>query len=227
MPQAIILEVMQRQRRLTLSQSKVARGAAPASRTLRSEFLTPTEVADRLLIAPVTVRLWASKGLLPSVTTPGGHRRFRTADVEAFMAKRMDLDPVGRGPLRVLIIDDDPQFARYLSKLMTKVASAIFVDIATDGFSAGIKCEAMRPDALTLDLQMPDMDGFEVCQMIRAQFGRQKPRIVALTGFPSEENKLRIIEAGADSCLSKTVPPETLLRELGIAAGNKPKAAAP
>jgi excisionase family DNA binding protein len=223
---------MQRQHRLTNPRSKVTRSAPKAPRpvphTLRSGFLTPTEVADRLLIAPVTVRLWASKGLLPSVTTPGGHRRFRTEDVEAFIAKRRDLDHAEHaGPSRILIIDDDPQFARYLSKLLAKKAPAIFVDIAADGFSAGIKCEALRPDALTLDLHMPDMDGFEVCQMIRAQFGKKRPRIVALTGFASEENKLRIIEAGADCCLEKTAPIEALLRELGVAHGNHVKAGRP
>jgi excisionase family DNA binding protein len=194
----------------------------PSDRRLRSDFLTPTEVADRLLIAPVTVRLWASKGLLPSVTTPGGHRRFRSQDVDAFIAKRRELAPAERnGPSRILIIDDDPQYARYLAKLLAKKAPTVYVDVAYDGFSAGVKCEALRPDALTLDLHMPDIDGFEVCAMIRAQFGRKRPRIVALTGFPSEENKLRVLEAGADCCLGKTAPVEALLRELGVANGNK------
>lgn len=191
-------------------------------RPQRSDFLTPNEVADRLLIAPVTVRLWASKGLLRSVTTPGGHRRFRVEDVEDFLAKRRELDSAEHiGPSRILIIDDDAQYARYLSKLLAKKAPSTFVDIAADGFSAGIKCEALRPDALTLDLHMPDMDGFEVCQMIRAQFGRKKPRIVALTGFPTEDSTRRILEAGADSCLGKTAPVEMLLRELGVAPARK------
>ncbi len=214
---------------MTGSRSKGRRAAPspspPAGGTRRSEFLTPTEVADKLLIAPVTVRLWASKGLLPAVTTPGGHRRFRADDVDAFLAKRSKLDrPERAAPSRVLLIDDDPQFTRYLSKLLARHVPAIFVDVAVDGFSAGIKCEALRPDALTLDLHMPDMDGFEVCQMIRAQFGKNKPRIVALTGFPSEENTRRIIEAGADSCLAKTASFVALLRELGVAqdAGAKP-----
>jgi excisionase family DNA binding protein len=195
---------------------------APAPRPQRSEFLTPTEVADRLLIAPVTVRLWASKGLLPSVATPGGHRRFRTADVDAFIAQRRRLDQPGHSaPSRILIIDDDAQFARYLSKLLSTHAPQVFVDVAGDGFSAGIKCESLRPDVLTLDLQMPDMNGFEVCEMIRAQFGKNKPRIVALTGFPSEENTRRITAAGADACVGKTAPVKVLLRELGVAGALK------
>jgi excisionase family DNA binding protein len=193
-----------------------ARAAPPAVQ--RDEFLTPTEVADRLLIAPVTVRLWASKGLLPSVATPGGHRRFRAADVEAFIAKRRLLErPDAALPSRMLIIDDDPLYAAFLARLLAKRASAVFVDVAHDGFSAGIKCESMRPDVVTLDLQMPGMNGFEVCEMIRALFGKRRPRIVALTGFPSEENTRRILAAGADACLAKSLPNATLLRELGFA----------
>jgi DNA-binding response OmpR family regulator len=144
-------------------------------------------------------------------------RQRRSVDYSSKVARAA---PKGRGPTRILIIDDDAQFARHLSRLLTRKVPAIFVDIAANGFSAGIKCEALRPDALTLDLHMPDINGFELCQMIRAQFGRKKPRIVALTGIPSEENKLRIMEAGADCCLGKTAPVEALLRELGFVLGN-------
>lgn len=183
----------------------------------RSEFLTPTGVADLLLVAPVTVRLWASKGLLPSVTTPGGHRRFRTQDVEAFIARQREAHTSHvPPPSRVLIIDDDAQFARYLSSLLAKHAPGVFVDVAHDGFSAGIKCESMRPDVVTLDLQMPDMNGFEVCALLRSMFGKTKPRIVALTGFPTEENVQRIVAAGADTCLAKSTAAQVLLKELGL-----------
>ena len=183
----------------------------------RAEFLTPNQVADRLLVAPVTVRLWASRGLLPSVSTPGGHRRFRVQDVEAFIAKRQQLQASADAPpSRLLIIDDDPQFARYLSNLLAVRAPSVAVDVACDGFSAGIKCEAMRPDVVTLDLQMPDMDGFAVCRLLRSMFGDRKPRIVALSGFMSSDNVKRILAAGANACLAKTTAPEVLMRELAI-----------
>jgi excisionase family DNA binding protein len=186
-------------------------------RGLRLEYLTPHQVADRLLVAPVTVRLWASRGLLKSVNTPGGHRRFRVDDVNEFIAKRQQVQSsADNGPSRLLIIDDDAQFARYLSNLIASRAPTVSVEIATDGFSAGIKCEAMRPDVVTLDLQMPDMDGFAVCRLLTSMFGDRKPRIVALSGFLSAENIKRIQAAGADACLAKTTAPDLLIQELGV-----------
>lgn len=50
--------------------------------------LTPTEVARHLLVTPVTVRGWATRGLLKSVRTPGGHRRFLLRDVKRFERTR-------------------------------------------------------------------------------------------------------------------------------------------
>jgi excisionase family DNA binding protein len=190
---------------------------ATASEIRRDRFLTPTQAADRLLVAPVTVRLWASKGLLRSVTTPGGHRRFRSADVEAFIAEyQQNQERTEASPSRILIIDDDEQFSRYLIVLISKRAPGVFVDVAHDGFAAGVKCESMRPDVVTLDLNMPKINGFEVCGLLRSMFGKTKPRIVALTGLATEENVQRILAAGADVCLPKTASTETLLNELRL-----------
>jgi excisionase family DNA binding protein len=189
--------------------------ATPRARRL--DYLTPHQAADRLLVAPVTVRLWASRGLLKSVNTPGGHRRFRVDDVDEFIAKRQQVRSRTRnGRSRLLIIGDDAQFARHLSNLIAARAPTVSVEIATDGFSAGIKYEAMRPDIVTLDLQMPDLDGFAVCRLLTSMFGGQKPRIVALSGFLSAENVTRIQAAGADAYLVKTTAPDLLLHELGV-----------
>jgi excisionase family DNA binding protein len=183
----------------------------------RDAYLTPTEVADRLLVAPVTVRLWASKGLMPSVTTLGGHRRFRIEDVDAFVRRHQTLDTgEDEAPARILIIDDDDQYARYLAKIISARIKGVEVDIANDGFSAGLKCASTLPDVITLDLQMPDMDGFEVCSRLRLMFGKSKPRIVALTGFASARNRKRVIAAGANVCLAKTSSEAVLLREIGL-----------
>jgi CheY-like chemotaxis protein len=165
----------------------------------------------------VTVRLWASKGLLPSVTTAGGHRRFLKQDVESFASKYQEAQGDRElPPSRILIIDDDPQFTRYLATLLAAHAPGVSLDMAHDGFSAGVKCHSMRPDVVALDLQMPDMNGFEVCALLRSMFGKTKPRILALTAFASKANARKIIAAGADACIAKGASVEVLLRELRL-----------
>jgi excisionase family DNA binding protein len=205
------------------SPDETARPSATARRGARADLLTPNQVADRLLVAPVTVRLWASRGLLRSETTPGGHRRFREQDVADFIARRREMQEPNRGPSRMLIIDDDAEYARSLARMLALQAPSLHIEMAHDGFAAGIKCEALRPDIVTLDLHMPDMNGFEVCRLLRSMFGRERPRIVVLSGLLSEESQRRVLEAGADACVSKSAPAATLLQELGIASQNAAK----
>ena len=180
--------------------------------------LTPNEVAELLMVNPVTVRQWAARGLLRSLTTPGGHRRFVLSDVEEF-ARSRGATPVARHsgrPDRVLIVDDDPNVGRLIVELIQGRDDHVETEIAHDGFEAGVMVESFRPHALVLDLMMPGMDGFEVCRRLRARPTLNHIRIVAVTGFPSTEYVDRILEAGADACLPKPIDAEKLLAELGL-----------
>jgi excisionase family DNA binding protein len=182
--------------------------------------LTPNEVAELLMVNPVTVRQWAARGLLRSLTTPGGHRRFLLSDVEEF-ARSRGATPVARKsgrPDRILIVDDDPNVSRLIAGLIQERDARVETEIANDGFEAGVKVESFRPHALVLDLMMPGMDGFEVCRRLRARPTLNHIRIVAITGFPSPENVDRILAAGADACLPKPLDSERLLLELGLTA---------
>jgi excisionase family DNA binding protein len=184
----------------------------------RKTHLTPNEVAELLMVNPVTVRQWASRGLLRSLTTPGGHRRFLLSDVEEFARSRGSAPAAGR-PERVLIVDDDSQLGLYVAEVIKSRNPRIVIEVAHDGFEAGAKVESFRPHALLLDLMMPGMDGFEVCRRLRSRPTLNHVRIVAMTGFPSAENVERIMDAGADACLPKPLDPGRLLAELGLGDG--------
>jgi len=187
----------------------------------RKTHLTPNEVAELLMVNPVTVRQWAARGLLRSRTTPGGHRRFLLSDVEEFARSRGAMPAPQRAgrPDRVLIVDDDIQLGAQVAEIIKSRDPRIVIEIARDGFEAGAKVESFRPHALLLDLMVPGMDGFEVCRWLRARPTLNHLRIVAMMGFPSQENVERIMMAGADACLPKPLDPERLLTELGLGAG--------
>ena len=74
---------------------------------------------------------------------------------------------------------------------------------ARDGKSALVAVAERRPDLVLLDVMMPEMDGFEVCEKLMA-VDRDLP-VVFLTAKDSESDQMRGLEVGADDFLSKTV----------------------
>jgi excisionase family DNA binding protein len=187
-------------------------------KTPQKTHLTPHEVAKLLMVNPVTVRQWAARGLLRSMTTPGGHRRFLLSDVEEFARSRGSAPRAGASgrPERVLIVDDDTQMSRLISEVIRGRAPDVNLEIANDGFEAGAKVESFRPHALVLDLMMPGMDGFEVCRRLRARQTLSHIRIVAMTGSHTPENVAKILEAGANVCLPKPFDADEFLAALGL-----------
>src|SRR5262249_54336696 len=107
-------------------------------KSTQKTHLTPHEVAQLLMVNPVTVRQWAARGLLRSMTTPGGHRRFLLSDVEEFARSRgsaPQANASGR-PQRILIVDDDAQVSRLVSETIHTHAADVTLEIANDGFEA-------------------------------------------------------------------------------------------
>ncbi len=72
----------------------------------------------------------------------------------------------------------------------------------------------VKPDVVILDLRMPGMDGFEVCTLIKSQDSTKHAQVIAMTAYPSAENKEQIIACGARTCLAKPLDMPLLLAEL-------------
>lgn len=185
-------------------------------------FLTPAEVARQLLVAPVTVRQWAQKGWLKAELTGGGHRRFLLHEVERFARERgLTLHNNPGGKLRILIVDDNQQFVNYLVELLQQQGGVEAVESAHDGFEAGLKVPNFKPDVILLDLMMQGMDGFTVCRLIKQQPATRAIRIVAMSGYFTDEKRHQILHDGAESCLTKPFESSALFQQLGI-SGDKP-----
>lgn len=178
---------------------------------MQKDYLTPAEVAEWLMVSPITVRQWADKGWLAALTTPGGHRRFARDAVEIFARERRLRFNRPASAARILVVDDDTQLAGYLHELLHTSLENCAVEIARNGFEAGQKVQTFRPGLILLDLMMPGMDGFEVCVHLRTTPATQNIRIIAMTGFATAEYTSRIIAAGAESCFTKPLDAPALL----------------
>lgn len=102
---------------------------------------------------------------------------------------------------RILIVDDNVDGAESLGTLLELHGGQ--VDIAHDGQTALSKARSFRPEVLIIDIDLPDMDGYEVACRVRNDFAAMAPLIVALTGYGYEETRARSAEAGFDAHLVK------------------------
>ncbi len=111
-------------------------------------------------------------------------------------------------PQRILVVDDNRDSAISMAKLLKLKGHE--VETAYNGVEAVEKAEALRPGVMLLDLGMPGMNGYEVCQTIRQKPWGNAIRIVALTGWGQEQDRRNTREAGFDGHLVKPVDPTVL-----------------
>src|SRR5690348_5961111 len=107
---------------------------------------------------------------------------------------------------RVLLVEDDETIRRLIVYALQQ--DGLDVEIAIDGLSALKIFEANPPELVVLDLGLPDIDGFEVCQRIRQQSAIP---ILILTALAREDDIVRGLQFGADDYLTKPFSVRVLL----------------
>lgn len=112
----------------------------------------------------------------------------------------------------VLVVDDEPM-ARTLLRLML-VRAGFNVFEAEDGFDALEKVRINRPDIILLDVMMPGMDGFSVCEAIRDDPETADLPIIMLSAKTDLDSINQGLRAGATVYLTKPISPEELTRHV-------------
>ena len=178
--------------------------------------LSTFTVAEMLGVDPGSVANWIDSGTLKAHRTPGGHRRVATEDLLAFLRDyKMPVPPeLQSGPVRVVVVDDEPDITHVIARAIQAAHPDLEVIEANDGFRAGSLVATLKPDVVILDLRMPGMDGFEVCQLIKSQAASRHARVIAITAYPSEENERRILACGAEKCLTKPLDLDEMIDQL-------------
>ena len=113
---------------------------------------------------------------------------------------------------RVLIADDNPQVRQELCTLLPLAGNIEIVGEAADGREALRLVQALRPEVVLMDLEMPVLDGYEATRQIKA--GRPSCRVVALTVHGYEAARQKASQSGVDVFLVKGVSVETLVQAI-------------
>ena len=102
---------------------------------------------------------------------------------------------------RILIVDDEPNIVLALELLMKK--EGYEVHTVDDGERAVQAAKELRPDLILLDIMMPKMDGYEVCQSIRSDALLKDVSIIMLTAKGREVEREKGMALGADHYITK------------------------
>ena len=183
----------------------------------QKDVLTTFEAAKLCRVSYNTIKNWIKRGLLNAYRTAGGHLRINGEDLRVFCREHgipMD-ERAAPSPRKVLVVDDEESIRVAIQEALRDYPEKLEVYTASDGFEAGSFMESVRPDIVILDLVMPGMDGFKVCQSIRRSPALSHVKIMVLTGFGSERNVDRATELGADMCLSKPIDRAVLFENVG------------
>ena len=91
---------------------------------------------------------------------------------------------VKSGPTRILVVDDSALYRQSIHNVLREMADITVVGTANNGVEALEKIEQLEPDLLTLDVQMPDMDGIEVLREIKRR--RLRPKAIMVSSLTSQ-----------------------------------------
>ena len=121
---------------------------------------------------------------------------------------------------RILIADDEPNIVLALELLMKREGYEIRT--VGDGESAVLAAKAFRPDLILLDVMMPKMDGFEVCERLRADSELKGVAIVMLTAKGREVEREKGMALGADLYITKPFSTRDVVRRVKEVLAAKP-----
>jgi len=184
---------------------------------MRRTILSTFEVAKILELSPGTVANWVDAGRLKAFNTLGGHRRVKAEDLKTFLEENKmpvpkELTERVDTRIKVLIVEDDVKFLKLTERFFRTFRKTWQIFSAADGFKAGALVGSEKPDAVILDIMLPDINGFKVCEMIKA--GNKRTLVIAVTGYDSDEIRSKILAAGADAYYVKPFKFEELVARI-------------
>lgn len=113
----------------------------------------------------------------------------------------------------IVIIEDEQDIATLVA---TKLRNAGHnVEVATDGAAGLERTMELKPDVVVLDVMLPTIDGFTICETIRTELGGESAPIIVLLSARSQiADRQRGVEAGCDAYIVKPFRPADLLAEV-------------
>ena len=188
------------------------------------EILTVSQASKYCRVSSKTIINWIDGGYIKAYKTVGGHRRIKKEDLDQFLKEKgMPLPDEAKTEERkkILVVDDDKIIVETIVQSLEEDEFGYEMISASDGFEAGLQVNHFKPDLLILDIMMPDINGYEVCQKVKSNPETKNTKIVVLSAYLDDDAFKKMKEYGADACFSKPLPLEQLKFEVAKLLGLK------
>lgn len=130
--------------------------------------------------------------------------------IELKPAPTRNIKPVSKGPKqRVLVVDDEPDTVELIEFNLKNAGYEIIT--AEDGAEALRKARSTEPDLIILDLMLPELDGLQVCKLLRNEPTTAKIPVLMLTAKAAEVDRILGLELGARDYVTKPFSPRELI----------------
>jgi len=121
-------------------------------------------------------------------------------------------------PLKILVVEDHAPFRRLICTALQRRAAVVTIE-AVDGLEAVQKAEALQPDLILLDINLPKLHGFEVAKQIRS--GAVRARLLFMSQESSPDIVRKALSLGADGYVQKLSSGTDLLPAIDAALGGQ------
>jgi CheY-like chemotaxis protein len=145
--------------------------------------------------------------MLKAHCTPGGHRRILLPDLIDFM-NRFELpipEDLAQHPKRILIVEDDASVQRMLKRTLCALPG-IEIQTCVGGLEALMAIGKEAPDLIILDIRIPQVNGIEVCRVLKSSEQTKPIKIVAITGEPLPVEAQTFLKTHVDGFFQKPLP---------------------
>jgi excisionase family DNA binding protein len=188
---------------------------------------TTGEAAKICKVSQQTIIRCFDNGQLKGFRVPGS--RFRRIPREALYKFMRDngipTDALESGKRKVLLVDDDAELVELILKFLDE-DGRFETRVAQNGFDAGMMVKEYHPDLIVLDVMLPDINGKEVCQRVRADATLEDVRILCMSGMVEDDRVQELKLAGADDFIHKPFEVENLIDRMCAQLDLEPAAAA-